>query len=375
MGAQIIRTPHFAAMLLRLVSDTVALRRILSRSPRTSRAPKPTALISAPFRVLLCLLFTGLTCLTAFPAAPLRVPISTNVHAVFLPAEPARDLLGRRDAFIAALSPLDRTSRLRTNGPVNDSDLLAFLRDNARNWPAMETSRVAAVVTDIHRDLAPWNLPFPPEILLIRTTGREEFGMFYTRENAIIFPPSHLSLRLSSFRRVFLHELFHVLSRHNPELRERLYGILGFTRINDVPLPGELHRRLVTNPDGHEREWRIRVTHQGAPLDVIPLLLAQGDSFSPEESRPSDFLRLLAVRQEGTNWIAALAGGQPKLLRIEEVQGWDEQIGANTGYTIHPDEILAENFVLLINRETNLPTPRILSEMERILRDFARSAP
>ncbi len=48
-----------------------------------------------------------------------------------------------------------------------------------------------------------------------------------------------------------------------------------------------------------------------------------------------------------------------------------EQIGRKTRDTIHPDEILAENLVRLINGATNLPTPRITADRASAFRPRA----
>ena len=44
-----------------------------------------------------------------------------------------------------------------------------------------------------------------------------------------------------------------------------------------------------------------------------------------------------------------------------------EQIGGNTNYIIHPDEILADNFVHLALEAEKLATPRIIEEMKKTL--------
>ena len=45
-----------------------------------------------------------------------------------------------------------------------------------------------------------------------------------------------------------------------------------------------------------------------------------------------------------------------------------KKIGENTNYIIHPDEILADNFVRLIMNDRGVATPRILEEMRKVLR-------
>ncbi len=62
-----------------------------------------------------------------------------------------------------------------------------------------------------------------------------------------------------------------------------------------------------------------------------------------------------------------LSGGQPVLLDPAGVPGFHEQIGSNTKYIIHPEEVLADNFVFLIDGRIDLPTPRVVEAMGRVL--------
>jgi hypothetical protein len=44
-----------------------------------------------------------------------------------------------------------------------------------------------------------------------------------------------------------------------------------------------------------------------------------------------------------------------------------EQIGRNTEYVIHPEEVLADNFALLVLKKANVPSPEILQKMREVL--------
>ena len=59
---------------------------------------------------------------------------------------------------------------------------------------------------------------------------------------------------------------------------------------------------------------------------------------------------------------------KPKLVNVQQVSGIFEQVGRNTGYIIHPEEILADNFALLVLREGNVPSPSVIGKMEEILK-------
>ena len=59
---------------------------------------------------------------------------------------------------------------------------------------------------------------------------------------------------------------------------------------------------------------------------------------------------------------------KPKLVNVQQVSGIFEQVGRNTGYIIHPEEILAGNFALLVLPERNVPSPSIIKKMEEIMK-------
>jgi len=298
------------------------------------------------------------------------IRLGTNVSVSFSSVELGREILTRRDDFVAALTPLDRRARVQTDQDVSEKDFLAFVGRSVRAWTPDETNRIASALETVADKLARWNLPFPATIQLVRTSGKEEFNNWYTRQNAIIFPAAEAGGRPSALSYLILHELFHVLSRHDPELRKACYGIIGFRPSNEIELPDELRQRKVTNPDGVQNGWRIGLTNQNAALQAVPILLASGPSFNPNEGA-NDYFRLLVVNPDGTNWVAQWASGRPRLLRPSDTTGWFEQIGRNTGYTIHPDEILADNFVRLISGDTNVPTPQIISAMANTFRQRA----
>jgi hypothetical protein len=62
-----------------------------------------------------------------------------------------------------------------------------------------------------------------------------------------------------------------------------------------------------------------------------------------------------------------MMGEQPVVIDPKKVPAFYEKIGKNTQYIIHPDEILADNFVHLMMGNQNLATPRIVERMGRML--------
>ena len=77
----------------------------------------------------------------------------------------------------------------------------------------------------------------------------------------------------------------------------------------------------------------------------------------------------LAVEKSGDSQDLRVVSGSAssKLAGMQDVSGFMEQVGRNTNYVIHPEEILADNFALLILNEHNVLSPEILETMRALL--------
>jgi hypothetical protein len=60
--------------------------------------------------------------------------------------------------------------------------------------------------------------------------------------------------------------------------------------------------------------------------------------------------------------------GDPILLDPKQTPSFHQQIGSNTKYILHPDEILADNFMHLMMQKPDLPNPEIVNEMAEQLK-------
>ena len=77
--------------------------------------------------------------------------------------------------------------------------------------------------------------------------------------------------------------------------------------------------------------------------------------------------RLLLVEKQGGHWQPRLAKGEPVVIDPKKEPAFLEKIGQNTNYIIHPDEILADNFVRLVMEDKDIATPRVIEEMRKVL--------
>lgn len=289
------------------------------------------------------------------------------------PAEGAQ-ILGARDEFTERMSSFDRASRMKTDRAVSEQEFLRFAAHSAQPWEAREREKVEAAFRAIRPRLAKLSVRFPKTVYAIKTTGAEEAETSYTRANAIVIPTGRLAAPPQELTQTLSHELFHILLRHDDKLRERLYRLIGFEKCNEVALPAALASRRITNPDAPRNDYRIRVQLGAQPVWAVPILYSVSEKY--DRARGGlffDYLqfRLLLVEDAGNPGSVKpmYDGTRPKLVEVGQVTGFFEQVGRNTQYVIHPEEILADNFTFLVLGSTDLPSPEIVDRLRRALSD------
>ena len=317
-----------------------------------------------------------ITVVLTFAAA---LPSRADLHEVllhgdsvvrFATLEESVKLLGERDVFIQSMSRFDRQSRLGVAGEPTEDELLRFVTAQAVAWDDKQIAFVTKTIESIRGRLERLKILFPRTVLFVQTTGKDEGEAAYCRSNAVILPQRLLKSSGADFERLVIHELFHIVSRHAPELRKSLYAVVGFHACHEIPLPADLARRKITNPDAPNVDCYIELKVDGRTLHATPILFSSEQNYDAEKGgsffRSMQF-RLLVIERSGDRWQPALKDQQPELLDPKKTPAYQERIGGNTGYIIHPDEILADNFMHLVLRTATLPTPKIVDDMRTLL--------
>lgn len=310
----------------------------------------------------ICVLIAVLLLVSSRPVAA-DVDLRAGCSAHFASTTEAAEILGQKDDFIERLSPFDRASRMKTDKPVSEEKFLAFLKTNALAWTAAEQKKIGDAITALRPAFERLKIPFPKKVLFIKTTGAEEGLAFYTRDTAIMMPEKEMDRTdIGSLRKTIAHELFHILSRGNSALREKLYEAIGFTNCGEIQFPSELKARKITNPDAPQNDHAIRIRVGGKEVSAVPILFSNAPKY--DVARGGEFfsylqLKFLVMRKKTT--------APSQLADPEEISGFFEQVGRNTNYIIHPEEILADNFALLMLNERNVPSPEILEKIQGVL--------
>ena len=317
-------------------------------------------------------------CLTiAFCAAP---PVAAQPAAGrapvfgFVTAEEARPILGARDDFVRAMSPLERSARLRTAEPVDETRLVQYREAAARDWAPAEQQRLAPILQRLADFVAGIRWKHPDRILLAKVDDTLEDGSPHTRANAIVLPAKFLAQPAGALAHLMAHEFFHVLTRDNAELREKLYATIGFRRCDTVTIPEAMTRLRITNPDAVENRHTIAVRSGGESVEMLPWIRFAADGVDPRNGLMKHLVVawLFVDRTAGD----CRARGGPAATGVDPttLDGLAEQVGRNTGYLFHPEEILAENFAMLFlasiaGSTRGAPSPEVLDAVRKILFD------
>ncbi len=292
--------------------------------------------------------------------------LSPQHQVVFLDSLAAADAIIKDDKerFFDQIGLLDMSIQMKK--PLPDeasreeilSDYRHYLRKDVLSFTPSEKALLEKVFKKVYlycNKLSP-NL-LGPETKLIKTHGTH-YGstVYYTRENCIVIPKFVLTQgNEDAIYGTMLHELFHIYSRYHEPERNALYALIGYKDIGPVSnlqMDSTLKKRLLLNPDGVDYGYAIKLeTEDSPPTLAIPIIKANTDEFLP--SRPAffsyldfalykispPFSRLIKVHNDEKS---------NTTITSNQMTNYLHQIKDNTNYIIHPDEILADNFMYLI---------------------------
>lgn len=314
--------------------------------------------------ILLCLTL-NLSCASATTVLKNMDTKAFTFH--FASIDEAKKLLTTEDEYTAAWSQFDIDSKTSKAGNTRDG-FFEHIAAQALGWTDEEKLRLTESIERIQKSITDQKLTFQLDspISIIKTTSNEEGGAAgYTRSNFIVLSEKVFDMPQERLDFLLTHELFHVISRAKSELREKLYRVIGFHMMNDVAYPEAIADYRITNPDATQTDSYINLTVGEKPVKGMMILYAnrpyEGGSFF-------QYLNIGFLELEGDDNLKPSSNSEgPVIYSMEKVTGFHEQIGGNTKYIIHPEEIMADNFSLaILGGEMN--NPEIVEKVKAILK-------
>ena len=304
------------------------------------------------------------------------IQLTPRTQAHLASEREAAERLGAEDGFFKAATPFDMALRMETEKPVTKEEFKEFLEEQAGAFDERQEQLLRGVLEGVAKRFAAagFDVPLPAEVAFVKTSGKEEEHSAYTRGPAVFLPPNFLQMSPGALEPIIVHELFHVLSNCDGEVRKRLYATLGFTPCAPVELPESLKRRIYTNPDAYGNDYCIKVECKGQEVTVTPLLLSPFREYDAALGASRGMyiaFRLLALKEEGGRLVPWLVDGQMRLLALSACPSYQEKIGGNTDYIPQPEEVLAENFRMLVYGSEGLKNPEIPEKMREVFEKYA----
>lgn len=286
--------------------------------------------------------------------------------------EGASLLLGNR-AYCEGFSQRDLDYRVQKKGATIE-DWRAFAAEQTLDFTDAERAALGDGMAAIEGVLNGngYSLPEMGEIVFVKTTQREECGSAaYTLGNQIYLGEDVLDWLRSSEedwrrygRALLCHEIFHCLTRSNPQFRRDMYAILHFeVGEEEFELSPELKAIYYSNPDVGRHDASAAFVIGGRETECYVVTVVE----EPFEAPGDDPFERIAV--------ALVPVENPDIhFAPEDAANFWDVFGRNTSYVLDPEECLADNFgyALIYGDEDEngapVPNPEILDGIRAQLR-------
>lgn len=292
-------------------------------------------------------------------------PGALATEIVLATPEQGAAVLSAQDEFMAVLTPADLSIRL---GDTPDQSVQALGRHYAaqtRAWTDEERVRLEAMIARVRERTNALDAWLPDTILLIKGTSEIDGGMPHTRGAAIVM--ARLSEDEARLDTLFFHELFHVLSRANPDRHDDLYGVIGFVRCAAVTFPPEVRAAMFTNPDAPLVRHAAPISDTDPTLLATPVLVANPPHYDPSKPHLRNYFQVVMtpLRRGPDGACMAVTDGAPT--REAMTEAVYARAGRNTAYIFHPEELMADNFADLMIARADAPDPWVYERLRAVL--------
>lgn len=276
-------------------------------------------------------------------------------NVTFASRASASELLRRADGWARQLSAFEMAARQRTEEETSVPDFLAFLGSAGREWTPDEGAYWQRQVERVSGAMAGLRLRLT-DVSMVKTSGSEEFNFAYSRNRGVMIPDGRVRIA-GDERRDFsflAHEVFHYLSSQNPAARDSLFGLLGFERIEGFEMPPSLEPRRLSNPGAHTYDHALAVQVDSRTHHVVPVIQSAASLQElielPREGRSPllDMIEIALVSVDVATGVVLRDGGGGVVIHGLEETDWSSRMQRNTSFTIHPEEVMADNFALLL---------------------------
>lgn len=309
----------------------------------------------------------AITCCCCVATTGIAQKSQTSLSYRFATRAEAQMLVTDIDNYTTNWNQFDIESRLqKTNG--KKSELLRLAMDETRNWSDTEKEKVKKVLNLLQNQITKqkFNLTFPEEIIIIKTTQKEEkSSKAYTRDNWIALGEQILSQNTDTLTQVITHELFHILSRENHAFKKAVFATIGFNVLDkNIIFPSDINLKRISNPNINSYDSYATFTINGQKQNCTMVLYSEKPY---NGGQLTDYMQIGLIPLNEQN-IPIQENNNTVIYPLTAASDFYDIVGQNTTYVIDPEEIAAENFRLAFLNIKEVKTPQIVEKIKEILK-------
>ena len=295
---------------------------------------------------ILLLVLGGLLIITVFYIFLVKAESNKLPHQ-YASQEEGRELMLGNTEYYANYTQNDIDFRLRKNNGTIDELLEASAR-SVGEFSFIEKYFIDSRLAKMYRTLKRKGYELPPveEIIFISTDMDLESGASgYTHGTQIYL--NTVSIKVSTFLsfipgfrqsadELLWHELFHCLTRNNPDFRREMCSLIHFTVADsDFEIPSCVAEYCLSNPDVEHHDSYATFVIDGQEIDCFTAWITT-KQYEKGVSGWSDYETTALIPIDGTDIYYTR----------EQASNFYEVFGENTQYVIDPEECMADNFML-----------------------------
>ena len=295
--------------------------------------------------------------------------IVTEIYASKIPhhfasAKEGKELMLSNTEYYANVTQVDIDNRMGRSGATLD-ELLEASTAEVKSFNIFEKYIMDHTIASMARTLKHngYELPHIEKIEFIKTdmtvegaavSGYTHGTQIYLNSTNILF--SVIPEAKPFFEQLLWHELFHVLTRNNPEFRSEMYSLINFTVTGtEYEFPPCLDGLYRSNPDVERHDSYATFNIDGKDIDcfVVWVYLQQQDG-----SYTDDTAVLVPIDGTDTYYLP------------EQASNFNEVFGTNTDYVLDPEECMADNFMYAMYyglEGVEYPNPEIIQGIIKVV--------
>lgn len=272
---------------------------------------------------------------------------TSEIRYRYASREEGQELLLSNQAYYDEFSQNDLEYKLQKKDATME-EYIPYAKEQVQDFTEEEKTLIGSYLTGMKEKLKEngYVLPAIDEIVFIKTSMKEENGAGgYTHGTQIYINAKILDDAINGDEKTkekesdfltefFWHELFHCLTRCNPEFRAQMYELIHFTvGEKEFPIPPSVKAYYISNPDVEHHNSYASFRIDGNDIDCFCALITTKHFEKEGES----FFKC------ATTALVPIDGSDV-YYTPEQAENFNEIFGKNTDYVTDPEECIADNF-------------------------------